>query len=68
MQSWLLRSHFKHAVELSVLHVVPQPEFADPKTVSVFDVWTQAANHSAQGLVNKLAAAPIGPHYTATGE
>lgn len=63
LQNWLTAHPFKHAVELSVMTVVPEPGI-DHK--DLFPHWRQAATRSAEEVVQGVAAAIHGPHYQAS--
>jgi nucleotide-binding universal stress UspA family protein len=64
--AWLLAHPFQRPMVLVVVHVVPSLPFSlTPERVG--KSWTQGAATSAQQLVDSMAAALNGPHYSATG-
>lgn len=65
--AWLLAHPFQRPMELLVVHVVPCPPFAFLTGEHVIKAWTQGVAASAQQLVDGMAAALNGPHYSATG-
>lgn len=63
LQNWLIAHPFKHAVELSVMTVVPEPGINHK---DLFPHWRQAATRSAEEVVQGVAMAVHGPHYRAS--
>ena len=66
LQSWLLAHPFKHSVELTVFNVVPNPYFGDPGAGFAYASWMKEAEQFAEQLVQNVASALNGTHYSAT--
>lgn len=67
LQGWFRKHPFNKPVELSVMSVVPTPQYGDPPTVPAFQLWADMAAKSAQDLVADMTNALNGPHYKVTG-
>jgi len=67
LQGWFRAHPFNKPVELSVMSVVPTPQYGDPPTVPAFQLWADSASKSAQNLVTDMTNALNGPHYKVTG-
>jgi nucleotide-binding universal stress UspA family protein len=65
--AWLLTHPFQRPMALVVVNVVPRPPFAFLTGEQVVKSWTQGPATSAQQLVDGMAAALNGPHYSAIG-
>ncbi len=68
LKAWLLSHPFTKPVELTVLHVVPNPYFGDPGATIAYASWMKEAEQFAQQLVDGIAADLRGPHYTVNTE
>ncbi|HET8579484.1 MAG TPA: universal stress protein [Nitrospiraceae bacterium] len=67
LQGWLRAHPFNKPVELSVMSVVPTPQYGEPPTVPAFHLWADIAAKSAQDLVADMRNGLNGPHYQVTG-
>jgi len=67
LQGWLCKHPFNKPVELSVMSVVPSPQYGDPPTVPAFQLWADFAAKSAKDLVSDMTNALNGSHYKVRG-
>jgi nucleotide-binding universal stress UspA family protein len=67
LQGWFRKHPLNKPVELSVMSVVPTPQYGDPPSVPAFQLWADLAAKSAQDLVADMTNALNGPHYKVTG-